>query len=54
MIKQEQTPHICSCGHRWAQHIRTANGALACRYFGCGCRDVVGPDDNASKLKDEP
>ena len=33
----------CDCGHAWARHVRTANGAYACKHYGCGCRDVVLP-----------
>ena len=31
------------CGHAWEQHTATANGARACKHFGCGCRDVLEP-----------
>jgi hypothetical protein len=34
----------CDCGHPWTSHGRTANGAYACKYYGCGCRDVVRPE----------
>ncbi len=37
----EPQPRPCGCGHEWKRHIKTANGAWACRHFGCGCRDVV-------------
>lgn len=30
----------CKCGHSWNNHAKTANGALACKHHGCGCRDV--------------
>jgi hypothetical protein len=33
----------CDCGHPWSQHVKTANGAYACKCFGCGCRDAVFP-----------
>jgi superfamily II DNA or RNA helicase len=36
---------MCECGHSWNEHIRTANGAYACKHHGCGCRDVV-PDND--------
>jgi hypothetical protein len=36
---------LCACGHVWDKHVRTANGALACTHYGCGCRDVVEPSD---------
>lgn len=33
---------LCKCGHDWERHhTQTANGAYACTYHGCGCRDVV-------------
>ena len=34
---------VCACGHPWTLHRHTANGAEACRSFGCGCRDVLSP-----------
>jgi putative transposase len=34
-------------GHqRVVRHIQTPNGAYACRHLGCGCRDVLRPDDH--------
>jgi hypothetical protein len=33
-----------NCGHRGTFHSRTANGAFACKVHGCGCRDVVEPE----------
>jgi hypothetical protein len=33
----------CDCGHSWTEHVQTANGAFACRHFGCGCNNVVRP-----------
>jgi hypothetical protein len=33
----------CDCGHSWTEHVQTANGAFACRHFGCGCNNVVQP-----------
>jgi hypothetical protein len=33
----------CDCEHSWTEHVQTANGAFACRHFGCGCNNVVRP-----------
>lgn len=30
-----------TCDHDWSQHKRIENGAYACTYHGCGCRDGV-------------
>lgn len=36
----------CSdCGHSWHQHKPLPNGAWGCAHFGCGCRDVVRPEE---------
>jgi hypothetical protein len=29
-----------NCEHPLHMHYRASNGAYACRYFGCGCRDI--------------
>lgn len=42
----------CECGHAWSQHTRTTNGACACKYFGCGCSNVVPPYERPPRFKD--
>lgn len=44
-FKQTACP---ACAHLWRQHKRTVNGAYACTYHGCGCRDVVPLESNKS------
>lgn len=36
-------PTDCECGHGWHEHVKTPNGAYACKHHGCGCKDVVAP-----------
>lgn len=40
-VEMIQTDTCIYCDHRKYEHRRALNGALACRHFGCGCRDVV-------------
>lgn len=41
VFRPEESNEPCACAHPWERHTRTANGALACKHHGCGCRDVV-------------
>lgn len=39
---------LCACGHPWLVHARRMNGAYGCRIFGCGCLDVVPPEEESA------